>query len=117
MSLHLIIPSILISGILTGSAVATAKEKALPIYPADVRVEPDTALLAEGRREKAEFYFPRVREADTKSAAPVVIHAGGLGVGDEARRREIHPAGHLARNGCVAMSFNDKLRKMKGQII
>lgn len=116
MSLHLKIPSILISGILTGSAVATAKEKAPPIYPTDVRVAPDTPFLAEGRREKADLYFPRVRDAGNKSAALVVIHGGGFNDGDKARRREINLAGHLARNGCVAMSINYKLRKMKGQV-
>jgi acetyl esterase/lipase len=116
MSLHLKIPSILISGILTGSEVATAKEKAPPIYPTDVRVAPDTPFLAEGRREKADLYFPRVRDAGNKSAALVVIHGGGFNDGDKARRREINLAGHLARNGCVAMSINYKLRKMKGQV-
>jgi acetyl esterase/lipase len=116
MSLNLKIPSLLISGILTVAAVATAKEKAPPVYPTDVRVEPDTAFLAEGRKEKADLYFPLVRDPNTKSAALVVIHGGGFNDGDKARRRELNIAGHLARNGCVAMSINYKLRKMKGQV-
>jgi len=107
---------ILIAGLITASIIATAKEKAPPVYPTDVRVEPDTAFLADGRKEKADLYFPLERDAGAKSAAVIVIHGGGFNDGDKARRREINIAGHLARNGYVAMSINYKLRKMKNQV-
>jgi acetyl esterase/lipase len=103
-------------GLLTLSAVAAAKEKSPPVYPTDVRVEPNTDFLAEGRKEKADLYFPLERAPNVKSAAVIVIHGGGFNDGDKARPREINLGGHLARNGCVAMSINYKLRKMKGQV-
>jgi len=109
-------PLLLIAAALTSSAVITAKEKTPPVYPTDVRVEPDTVFLAEGRKEKADLYFPLERDPDQKSPALLVIHGGGFNDGDKARPREINIAGHLARNGYVAMSINYKLRKMKGQV-
>ena len=103
-----------IGGALIGSA--WAEEKSPPEYPEDVRMEADAAYLPEGRKEKADLYFPLEVPAGSALPAVVVIHGGGFNDGDKARPREINLCRHLALNGYVAMSINYKLRKMKDQV-
>jgi acetyl esterase/lipase len=95
---------------------AWAKEKSPPEYPKDVRVEVDVAYLSEGRKDKADLYFPIELPAGSALPAVVVIHGGGFNDGDKARSREINLCQNLALHGYVAMSINYKLRKTKGQV-
>ena len=90
---------------LTGNA-QDSKTKAEPAFPNDVRVERGVKFLAEGRKQKADLYFPLVRPKEEKLPAVVLIHGGGWTGGVRDAKREINIGSTLARNGYVAMSID-----------
>lgn len=95
---------------------ATAADKKKPNYPTDVRVEVDVAYLADGRKEKADLYFPKEMPANVKVPAVIWIHGGGFNDGDKAKGRETNFCHEMVLHGYVAMSINYKLRRMVGQV-
>jgi acetyl esterase/lipase len=83
-----------------------AKPKGEPKFPTDVRVERNVAFLPDGRKEKADLYFPLEMPKDAKLPAVVMIHGGGWVGGRRDAERELNIGGTLARNGYVAMSID-----------
>ena len=78
-----------------------------------VRVERGVAYLAEGRKERADLYFPAEMAPEAKLPAVVVIHGGGWAGGKRDAAREINIGTTLARNGYVAMSIDYLLSERK----
>ena len=94
-------------------AAQEAKSKAAPVFPPDIRVERDVRYLAEGRKQKADLYFPLAMPKDKKLPAVVIIHGGGWTGGVKDASREINIGSTLARNGYVAMSIEYVLSDKK----
>lgn len=59
------------------SVAQEAKPKSGPVFPNDVRIERNVAFLPEGRKQKADLYFPLEMSKDKKLPAVVWIHGGG----------------------------------------
>jgi acetyl esterase/lipase len=87
------------------SPAQETKEKAVPVFPPDIRVERDVNFLPTNRKQKADLYFPREIAKDKKLPAVVIIHGGGWVGGKKDAAREINIGSTLARNGYVAMSI------------
>jgi acetyl esterase/lipase len=90
-------------------AVASAADaKPVPdsAFPQDVRVERNVAYLPEGRKERADLYFPKDMESGKKYPAVLIIHGGGFTGGQRDAARELNIGGNLARNGYIAMSID-----------
>ena len=90
-----------------------AKLKGPPVFPADVRVERNVTFLPEGRKGRADLYFPLDMLKDKKLPAIVLIHGGGWSGGRRDAEREINIGSTLARNGYVAMSIDYLLSDKK----
>lgn len=80
-----------------------------PVFSGDVRVETNVAFLREGRKKKADLYFPLEMSADKRRPAVVIIHGGGWSGGKRDAAREINIGSTLARNGYIGMSIDYKL--------
>lgn len=87
-----------------------------PQYPKTVRVEADVSYLPDGRKEKADLYFPKDMPAGRRVPAVLIIHGGGFNDGDKAKSRELVFGEQFALHGFAGMSINYKLRKTKDQI-
>jgi acetyl esterase/lipase len=94
-------------------AAQEARPKVTPVFPPDIRVERDVKFLAEGRKQKADLYFPLEIPKDTKMPAVVLIHGGGWVGGKRNAQREINIGSTLARNGYVMMSIDYVLADKK----
>ncbi len=96
---------------MAGDALAaeTSETRAEPVFPSDVRVERGVAFLAEGRKERADLYFPLEMPAGKKLPGVVLIHGGGWVGGRRDAAREINIGSTLARNGYVTMSIDYQL--------
>jgi acetyl esterase/lipase len=77
--------------------------------PAAIRVEKDVVYLPEGRKEKADLYFPTAKPAEGRFAMVLLMHGGGFNDGDKARGREVQMAVELAAHGYACMSINYRL--------
>ena len=86
-----------------------AADQPAPAFPADVRVEPGVDFLPEGRKERADLYFPLEMAKGKRLPAVVIIHGGGWSGGQRDAAREINIGSTLARNGYVGMSIDYKL--------
>ena len=80
-----------------------------PVFPPDVRLERDVAFLAEGRKERADLYFPVKPVAGQLTGAVVHIHGGGFTGGRRDSVRDINICANLARHGYLAMSIEYQL--------
>jgi len=96
-----------------GGIAQDAKPKSPPKFPTDVRVERSVAYLPEGRKQRADLYFPPQASPDGKLPAVVWIHGGGWIDGRRDGAREISVCSTLARNGYVAMSIEYVLSDKK----
>ena len=101
------------SALVVSCAAQEAKPKAPPVFPADIRVERDVKFLPEGRKQKADLYFPLEMPKDKKLPAILMIHGGGWSGGQRDAKREINIGSTLARNGYVAMSIDYLLSDKK----
>jgi acetyl esterase/lipase len=72
-------------------------------------MERNVGFLAEGRKEKADLYFPSVTSRNEKRPAVVLIHGGGWVGGRRDAERELNIGGTLAHHGYVVMSIDYKL--------
>ncbi len=93
------------AGVMSCAAQET-KSKAAPEFPSDIRVERGVNYLPEGRKQKADLYFPLAMTKEKKLPAVVIIHGGGWVSGMRDAKREINEGSTLARNGYVAMSID-----------
>jgi acetyl esterase/lipase len=93
-----------------GATTNTTKSRMAAIT-SDVRFEPDVSYLAEGRKEKADLYLPKVIAKGERVPAVVIIHGGGWAGGDKRALREINIGTNLALNGYLGMSINYVLTK------
>ena len=99
------------------AVVALADEpKTKSTFPTDLRIERGVAYLPEGRKEKADLYFPLTMPKATKLPAVLIIHGGGWVGGKRDASREINIGSTLARNGFVAMSIDYKLSYNKNAV-
>ena len=89
-----------------GGTAQESKLKVPPVFPGDVRVERNVTFLPEGRKGRADLYFPLDMPKDKKLPAIVLIHGGGWSGGRRDAEREINIGSTLARNGYVAMSID-----------
>ena len=87
-----------------GCAAQETKPKAAPEFPADIRVERNVKFLADGRKQRADLYFPLQMPKNKKLSGIVWIHGGGWTGGARDAKREISVCADLARNGFVVMS-------------
>ncbi|MEY4386521.1 MAG: hypothetical protein RLY20_1804 [Verrucomicrobiota bacterium] len=106
-------PILFFSLLATSCLAADSKPKGEPQFPADVRVERSVAFLPEGRKEKADLYFPLTMAKEAKLPAVVLIHGGGWVSGRRDAEREINIGTTLARNGYIAMSIDYLLSDKK----
>lgn len=88
---------------------ARAADQPTPAFPAEVRVDPGVAFLPEGRKERADLYFPLELAKSKRLPAVVIIHGGGWSGGQRDAAREINIGSTLARNGYIGMSIDYKL--------
>lgn len=92
---------------------AETNAKLAPSFPEDLRVQRDVAFLPEGRKERADLYFPLTLPKDQRLPAVLIIHGGGWSSGQRDAAREINIGSTLARNGYVAMSIDYLLSDRK----
>ena len=89
-----------------GGAAQEANPKSPPEFPTDIRVERNVAFLPEGRKQKADLYFPLAMPKDKKLPGIVWIHGGGWTGGTRDAKREISVCSGLAHNGYMVMSID-----------
>lgn len=75
-----------------------------------VRIEKGVHYLAEGRKEKADLYWPPAGDAaEGRSPGVLIIHGGGWTGGKRDAAREINIGTTLASHGYVCMSIDYQL--------
>ncbi len=99
--------------IFAAGGIAEDAKVRTPVFPTDIRVEPAVKFLPEGRKQRADLYFPSPMPAGKKLPAVVWIHGGGWITGHRDDKREINVCSTLARNGYVAMSIEYVLSDRK----
>lgn len=90
-----------------------SKPKEPPVFPSDIRIERNVAFLPDGRKERADLYFPPAMPKDKKLPAVLIIHGGGWVSGHRDDKRGINVGSTLARNGYVAMCIDYMLSDKK----